>query len=105
MKEELKIKTHYESLDIAQSRRVHYLLHAAPDPLLPLDEACRKRSREMEPDAGEKTPENHQQPQKDETAEEGEDFYYDPDGLMVLTGKISSGKRILLRQRVQTLPL
>lgn len=31
--EELKIKTHYESLDIAQSKRVHYLQFTLPQPL------------------------------------------------------------------------
>ncbi len=31
--EELKIKTHYESLDIAQSNRIHYLCFSLPDTL------------------------------------------------------------------------
>jgi tRNA (guanine-N7-)-methyltransferase len=31
--EELKIKTHYESLDIAQSKRIHYLCFSLPDEL------------------------------------------------------------------------
>jgi tRNA (guanine-N7-)-methyltransferase len=35
IKEELKIKTHYESLDIAQSRRVHYLRFNLPEQPLP----------------------------------------------------------------------
>jgi tRNA (guanine-N7-)-methyltransferase len=35
IKEELKIKTHYESLDIAQSRRVHYLRFTLPEQTLP----------------------------------------------------------------------
>lgn len=32
---ELKIKTHYEGLDIAQSNRIHYLAFRLPDTLLP----------------------------------------------------------------------
>jgi tRNA (guanine-N7-)-methyltransferase len=52
IKEELKIKTHYESLDIAQSNRVHYLLFTLPSTPLPgLDEALQEKVREMEPDA------------------------------------------------------
>ena len=52
MKDELKIKTHYESLDIARSQRVHYLLFTLPSaPLPPLDEALQEKVREMEPDA------------------------------------------------------
>jgi tRNA (guanine-N7-)-methyltransferase len=33
IKPELQIKTHYESLDIAQSNRVHYLCFSLPDEL------------------------------------------------------------------------
>ncbi len=33
VKEELKIKTHYESLDIAQSSRIHYLCFSLPENL------------------------------------------------------------------------
>ncbi len=33
IKPELQIKTHYESLDIAQSNRIHYLLFSLPAPL------------------------------------------------------------------------
>ena len=51
IKEELKITTHYESLDIAQSQRVHYLLFTLPStPLPPLDEDLQDKVREMEPD-------------------------------------------------------
>ena len=35
--EELKIKTHYESLDIAQSNRIHYICFSLP-PELPAKE-------------------------------------------------------------------
>jgi tRNA (guanine-N7-)-methyltransferase len=35
IKEELKIKTHYEGLDIAQSNRIHYLKFALPAASLP----------------------------------------------------------------------
>lgn len=39
MKQELAIKTHYESLDIAQSNRIHYLCFRLPaEKLPPLDE-------------------------------------------------------------------
>ncbi|WP_262919235.1 tRNA (guanosine(46)-N7)-methyltransferase TrmB [Niabella hibiscisoli] len=31
--EELKLKTHYEALDIAQSSRIHYLCFTLPEPL------------------------------------------------------------------------
>jgi tRNA (guanine-N7-)-methyltransferase len=34
MKEDLKIKTHYESLDIAQSRRIHYICFTLPETTL-----------------------------------------------------------------------
>jgi tRNA (guanine-N7-)-methyltransferase len=57
IKEELKIKTHYESLDIAGSQRVHYLLFTLPSTPLPpsLDEALQQKVREMEPDAEQQT--------------------------------------------------
>jgi tRNA (guanine-N7-)-methyltransferase len=43
MKEELKIKTHYEGLDIAGSSRIHYLLFTLPSTPLPdLDEALQQ---------------------------------------------------------------
>ena len=35
MNDELKIKTHYEALDIAQSRRIHYLRFSLPSSPLP----------------------------------------------------------------------
>lgn len=51
MKAELEIKTHYESLDIAQSQRVHYLLFTLPHTPLPFkDELLQQKVREMEPD-------------------------------------------------------
>jgi tRNA (guanine-N7-)-methyltransferase len=50
LKEELKIITHYESLDIAQSRRVHYLCFALPAGELPdHDEYLLTRIKEEEP--------------------------------------------------------
>ena len=57
IKEELKIKTHYESLDIAGSQRVHYLLFTLPSTPLPpsLDEELQQKVREMEPDAEQQT--------------------------------------------------
>ena len=38
IKEELKIKTHYESLDIAQSKKIHYLKFTLPQQLKNIDE-------------------------------------------------------------------
>jgi len=56
IKEELKIKTHYEGLDIAGSQRIHYLHFMLPSTPLPsLDEELQQRVREMEPDAEQQT--------------------------------------------------
>jgi len=51
MKDELAITTHYESLDIAQSNRIHYLCFALPATPLPedLDELLYEKIRETEP--------------------------------------------------------
>lgn len=38
IKEELKIKTHYESLDIAQSKKIHYLKFTLPPEIINIDE-------------------------------------------------------------------
>lgn len=38
VKEELKIKTHYESLDIAQSKKIHYLKFILPSTMKNIDE-------------------------------------------------------------------
>jgi tRNA (guanine-N7-)-methyltransferase len=38
VKEELKIKTHYESLDIAQSKKIHYLKFTLPPQIKDIDE-------------------------------------------------------------------
>lgn len=38
IKEELKIKTHYESLDIAQSKKIHYLKFTLPAVIIDIDE-------------------------------------------------------------------
>ncbi len=38
VKEELKIKTHYESLDIAQSKKIHYLKFTLPHTLKNIDD-------------------------------------------------------------------
>lgn len=37
IKEELKIKTHYESLDIAQSKKIHYLKFTLPEEIKNID--------------------------------------------------------------------
>lgn len=50
MKEELKIRTHYEALDIARSSRIHYLSFTLPETALPdLDELLNQRIKEEEP--------------------------------------------------------
>jgi len=50
MKDELTITTHYESLDIARSNRIHYLCFALPHTPLPdLDEELYEKIRETEP--------------------------------------------------------
>jgi tRNA (guanine-N7-)-methyltransferase len=55
MKEELKIQTHYESLDIAQSKRVHYLCFTLPERESPegampdLDAKLHEKVRHEEP--------------------------------------------------------
>jgi tRNA (guanine-N7-)-methyltransferase len=47
MKDELKITTHYENLDIAQSSRVHYLCFALPAvPLPEIDEILSQKQNE-----------------------------------------------------------
>ena len=38
IKEELTIKTHYESLDIAQSKKIHYLKFTLPSVIKNIDE-------------------------------------------------------------------
>ena len=38
VKEELKIKTHYESLDIAKSKKIHYLKLTLPSALKNIDD-------------------------------------------------------------------
>ena len=40
--ETLKIKTHYESLDIAQSKKIHYLKFTLPSTLPVLDEQLKE---------------------------------------------------------------
>jgi tRNA (guanine-N7-)-methyltransferase len=42
VKEELKIKTHYESLDIAQSKKIHYLKFTLPLQIKDIDEALQQ---------------------------------------------------------------
>jgi len=49
LKEELKIKTHYEGLDIAGRQRVHYLCFALPGEALPdIDAVLHQRLMEIE---------------------------------------------------------
>src|ERR1700743_3583650 len=50
IKDELAIRTHYESLDIAQSRRVHYLCFTLPEQPLPdRDEELHGKVKNEEP--------------------------------------------------------
>jgi tRNA (guanine-N7-)-methyltransferase len=47
MKEELKIRTHYEGLDIAQSSRIHYLCFSLPqEPLQDIDSILAQKLKE-----------------------------------------------------------
>ncbi len=49
LKAELRIKTHYEGLDIAGSNRIHYLCFALPaDPLPEIDDILHQRLMEIE---------------------------------------------------------
>jgi tRNA (guanine-N7-)-methyltransferase len=43
IKEELKIKTHYESLDIAQSNKIHYLKFILPEVIKNIDEQLQEQ--------------------------------------------------------------
>ena len=50
IKEELKIQTYYESLDIAKSRRIHYICFSLPDSPLPdLDSILQQKIKEDDP--------------------------------------------------------
>jgi tRNA (guanine-N7-)-methyltransferase len=46
--EELKIKTHYEKLDIAQSNRIHYLKFSLPPVIKDLDDRLQQITRDEE---------------------------------------------------------
>lgn len=48
IKEELKIKTHYESLDIAQSKKIHYLKFMLPEVIKNIDEHLQEILRDEE---------------------------------------------------------
>ena len=50
VKEELKIKTHYESLDIAQSNKIHYLKFTLPAVIKNIDEQLQEELRNEQPD-------------------------------------------------------
>ena len=50
IKEELKIKTHYESLDIAQSNKIHYLKFTLPAVIKNIDEQLQEELRNEQPD-------------------------------------------------------
>lgn len=50
VKEELKIKTHYESLDIAQSNKIHYLKFTLPAVIKNIDEQLQEQLRNEQPD-------------------------------------------------------
>ncbi len=49
VKEELKIKTHYESLDIAQSNKIFYLRFQLPAFIIDIDEQLRQELKLTEP--------------------------------------------------------
>lgn len=48
IKEELKIKTHYESLDIAESKKIHYLKFILPEEIKNIDEQLQEILRHEE---------------------------------------------------------
>ena len=48
IKEALKIKTHYESLDIAQSKKIHYLKFSLPDTIKNIDDRLQQILRDEE---------------------------------------------------------
>lgn len=51
-KELLEIKTHYESLDIAQSGRIHYLQFTLPEEILPIDKDEQLKKMTIEQEVG-----------------------------------------------------
>jgi tRNA (guanine-N7-)-methyltransferase len=50
IKEELKIKTHYESLDIAQSNKIHYLKFTLPPVIKNIDDQLQEQLKNEQPD-------------------------------------------------------
>ena len=48
IKDELKIKTHYESLDIAQSKKIHYLKFTLPAVIKNIDDQLQEILRDEE---------------------------------------------------------
>jgi tRNA (guanine-N7-)-methyltransferase len=48
VKEELKIKTHYESLDIAQSKKIHYLKFTLPEVIKDIDDQLQETLKDEE---------------------------------------------------------
>jgi tRNA (guanine-N7-)-methyltransferase len=50
IKEELKIKTHYESLDIAQSNKIHYLKFMLPPIIKNIDDQLQEELKNEQPD-------------------------------------------------------
>jgi len=51
LSDELKIKTHYESLDIAESNRIHYLKFSLPE-ILPAKEKDEELKQLVKHEAG-----------------------------------------------------
>jgi tRNA (guanine-N7-)-methyltransferase len=50
IKETLKIKTHYESLDIAQSNKIHYLQFTLPTVIKDMDDQLQEELKNEQPD-------------------------------------------------------
>jgi len=48
IKEQLKIKTHYENLDIAESKKIHYLKFTLPPEIKDIDEQLQQKLRDDE---------------------------------------------------------
>jgi len=79
-------------------------LPATPLPLL--DEDLQEKVRQMEPDAEEKSSRRTiKQWKKMKQLKEGEDFYYNPDGLMVLTEKYHRREGIVAAMDAGIAPL
>jgi tRNA (guanine-N7-)-methyltransferase len=89
---ELRIKTHYESLDIAKSNRIHYLCFSLPQQLpgKEKDDELKQLLKSSPARPGESTRQQGRSPAAKEGKKElieNIDYYLNEDGLVVLTEK------------------